>query len=259
MTVLGPAPTATSAPVLGVPCFVGSLTQAGQLIVDRARTGEGGYVCLANVHVLVTAQHDTELRRTLDGAWRVFPDGAPVAWTQRRIGHGYAERVGGPDLMALACAEGVAGKVRHFLLGSTEIVLDRLQRNLEHHFPGIAIVGSHSPSREDIEADVRVLVERISRRAPQIVWCALGAPRQEAWMARAAPELPSSLLVGVGAAFDFMAGTKPRAPRWMQRSGLEWAHRLRTEPRRLVGRYVRTNSEFILRAGLDLASARRSR
>ncbi len=253
LTVFGSAPAADSrARTLGVTYFSGSLATAARLVVDRACAREGGYACLGGAHVLVSAQHDLNLRRALDGAWAVFPDGAPVAWLQRRSGFRRAERVGGPDLMALVCAEGVAANLRHFLLGSTDGVLGQLQRNLERDCPGSAIVGSYSPSREEIDGDGRALVKHVGSHHAQIVWCAFGAPRQELWMARTAPGLSSSLLVGVGAAFDFIAGAKPRAPRWMQRAGLEWAHRLGTEPRRLAGRYARTNSEFILRAAAEL-------
>ena len=193
-----------------------------------------------------------ELRRALDHAWNVFPDGAPVAWLQRRLGSRAAERIGGPDLMPRVCREGNGSNVRHFLLGSTKNVLFRLQKNLERDYPGITIVGSYSPSRDEIEGDVRALTKRVSSSDPQIVWCAFGAPRQELWMAKAAPELTSSLIVGVGAAFDFIAETKSRAPQWMQRVGLEWAFRLAAEPRRLTGRYLRTNTEFVLRASAQI-------
>jgi N-acetylglucosaminyldiphosphoundecaprenol N-acetyl-beta-D-mannosaminyltransferase len=154
--------------------------------------------------------------------------------------------------MPRVCEKGVALNLRHFLLGSTSQVLDQLQANLERHHPGIAIVGSYSPSRSEIEGDVQGLVSRVGSSDPHIVWCAFGAPRQEIWMARAAPQLSSSLLVGVGAAFDFIAGTKPRAHPWLQRAGFEWAHRLSTEPKRLIGRYLRTNCEFVLRAAAQL-------
>ena len=240
------------APTLGVMCFAGDLGTAARLVVQRAISGQGGYVCLGNAHVLVSAQHNPELRRALDHAWKVFADGAPVAWLQRRLGSRAAERIGGPDLMPRVCGEGNALNLRHFLLGSTNNVLVRLQRNLERDYPGIAIVGSYSPSRDEIEGNVRALVERVGSSDPQIAWCAFGAPRQELWMSRAAAELPSIVMVGVGAAFDFIAETKPRAPQWIQGAGLEWAHRLAAEPRRLSGRYVRTNSEFVLRASAEI-------
>jgi N-acetylglucosaminyldiphosphoundecaprenol N-acetyl-beta-D-mannosaminyltransferase len=119
------------------------------------------------------------------------------------------------------------------------------------------VVGSFAPGQSLRVGDPGVDLAEIRRRDPHVVWIALGAPKQEHWMRRFAPELDAPVL-GVGAAFDFLAGTKRRAPEWMQRHGLEWAHRLWSEPRRLGGRYMRTNSEFILRATIEMASRRRS-
>ncbi len=244
--------------VLGVACFAGDVVTAGRIVVERARSEEGGYACLGNAHVLVSARHDPQLRHALDNAWAVFPDGAPVAWLQRRSGSPEAARIAGADVMSQVCELGLAANLRHFLLGSTVDVLARLQRNLERTYPGISIAGSYSPSRSEIDGDDPAAVERLSAQRPHIVWCAFGAPRQELWMSRNAPNLAPTLLVGVGAAFDFIAGTKPRAPVWMQHNGLEWLHRFVTEPRRLGGRYMRTNSEFLLRAAVEVARPRRS-
>lgn len=252
VTAFDPDPSSMTAPALGVECFAGDLATAATAVVARAKSGRGGYACLGNAHVLVTAHHDHDLSGALNNAWRVFPDGAPVAWLQRRLGHNNAERIGGPDLMPRVCRGGVALRLRHFLLGSTNEVLVQLQARLEGCHPGIEIVGSYSPSRPEIEADVQSLLSRVRVGDPQVVWCAFGAPRQELWMARAAPEMQSTLLVGVGAAFDFIAGSKPRANPRLQRVGLEWAHRLANEPTRLLGRYLRTNSEFMVRAGVQL-------
>ena len=237
-------------------CFSGDLESATQLLIERARVGRGGYVCLGNTHVLVSAQDDPELRDALDGAWAVFPDGAPIAWLQRRVGTHASERIAGPDLMARVCERGVSTGIRHVLFGSTEAVLLELRHRLERAYPGIDIVDAFSPSRAEVERDEPFLTDQIQTQAPQIVWCALGAPRQELWMARNAAVLAPSLLVGVGAAFDFIAGTKARAPMWMQRSGLEWAHRFASEPTRLAGRYLRTNTRFMLLAAGEVARSK---
>jgi N-acetylglucosaminyldiphosphoundecaprenol N-acetyl-beta-D-mannosaminyltransferase len=195
----------------------------------------------------------------LEAADFVFPDGAPIAWAQRRFGPGPAERVGGPDLMQRVIAEGRATGLRHAFYGSTPSVLASLERNLRERHPGVSIVASVAPP-----FDPRVELTDADREAlraggPHIVWVALGAPRQELWMARHAAELSPSLLVGVGAAFDFLSGAKARAPHWMQRAGLEWLHRLLSEPRRLGARYVTTNSRFIGRLGYQLLARKWSR
>ena len=149
--------------------------------------------------------------------------------------------------------------LRHFLLGSTPDVLSSLEAAMVGRFPGATIVGRHSPpfsETDDVNARV---VEVVCTAAPNVVWCALGAPKQELWMHRYAPALPGVLLLGVGAAFDFLANTKQRAPTFMQDNGLEWMHRLVSEPRRLIGRYARTNAEFLARSGFELGRRRLAR
>ena len=235
----------SQAAVLGVDCFAGSPAEAASLVLARARARERGYACLCNVHVLVTAQHDAALRGALDHAWTVFPDGSPVAWLARRQ-DAAAARVAGAELMEAVI--GADGGVRHFLFGSTPEVLALLAERF-----GDAVVGTLSPPFGPVGSEA---VDEIRAAEPDIVWCGLGAPKQELWMAAHEDALAPAVLLGVGAAFDFLAGTKARAPRWMQRSSLEWAHRLATEPRRLAGRYARTNTEFVVRACVELARRR---
>jgi N-acetylglucosaminyldiphosphoundecaprenol N-acetyl-beta-D-mannosaminyltransferase len=231
------------APVLGVDCFAGSLESAADAVVARALSGRGGFACLGNVHVLVTASGDPAVRSALEDAWVVFPDGFPVAWMQRRSGAS-ASRIAGPDLMPAVFELGQAVRLRHFLFGSTDDVLAALETGLAICFPTAQIVGRLAPAQD--HEDSSEALEFISCTCPQVVWVALGAPKQELWAARHAAALSPAVVVGVGAAFDFLAGSKRRAPAWMQRSGLEWLHRLATEPRRLGWRYVSTNSRFAL-------------
>ena len=234
--------------VLGVDCFAGDLRAAAALVVERARCGQGGFVLLMNVHVAMTAQRDEALRGALQDACAVFPDGAPISWLERRRG-ARAERIAGPDLMLAVLNE--APDLRHVLFGSTPDVLSRLERELPAAVPGFRAAGSFAP-RPGAEHDEAAL-EAIRAARPDVVWVALGAPKQELWARRHAPSLDPAIVVGVGAAFDFHAGTKPRAPRWMQRSGLEWLHRLAHEPRRLGWRYVETNSRFLVYAFREIA------
>lgn len=235
--------------VLGVDCFAGNLEEAARAVVERALERRGGYCCCCNVHVLTLALHDTLLRDALRDAWVRFPDGAPIAWLERRCG-AVAERVAGPDLMPAVFALGSELGLRHFLLGSTSDVLERLEDRLARAFPDAQIVGALSPPvRKGVP---EVALDAISATEPDIVWCALGAPKQELWMHRHSAELASGLMIGVGAAFEFLAGTKQRAPQWLQDHSLEWLHRLVSEPRRLSGRYISTNSEFIVRATIEI-------
>jgi N-acetylglucosaminyldiphosphoundecaprenol N-acetyl-beta-D-mannosaminyltransferase len=250
-----PLRAVNSCAVLGVECFAGDLETAARAVLSRAVDGPGGYCCFCNVHVLVLAQRDEPLRRALDDASAVFADGAPVAWLQRRIGFD-AERVPGPDLMPAVWRLGRAAGLRHFLLGSTPQVLDVLQHRAHAAYPGVRIVGALSPAFDRADHEWDDVVALISSLRPHVVWCSLGAPKQELWMHRYARRLAPSLVLGVGAAFDFVAQTKQRAPVWMQQNSLEWLHRLASEPKRLSGRYVRTNSEFIVRAGFELLRRR---
>lgn len=248
--------TLTAEAVLGIPVHAGDVDDAGRAILDRVRTGRGGYACLCNVHLLVAAQHDPELATALGSAWASFADGGPVAWYQRRRGHA-ASRIAGTNLMLRTLDLGIGSGLRSFLFGSTPAVAATLERRIAELVPGARVVGAATPHvGERGELDARQL-EIVRQARPDVVWCALGAPKQELWMHAAAPQLAPAVLVGVGAAFEFVAGTKTRAPEWMQARSLEWLHRLISEPRRLGARYARTNPEFVARATLELARRRR--
>lgn len=239
--------------VLGVEYFVGDVRSATVAVLDRARNGGGGYSCLCGVHGIVTAQHSDTMRRALDGAWLNFPDGAPVAWLMRRFGARGARRVAGPDLMPRVVDAGQDLGIRHFLFGSTPDVLDRLQANLLERFPRANIVGTFSPPFRPLTDDENAEVARqIVDSGAEIVWAGLGLPKQDQWLERSAELFQPAVGLGVGAAFDFLAGTKPRAPQWMQDVGFEWLHRLISEPRRLARRYAATNTEFVIRAGVAI-------
>lgn len=240
--------------ILGFNTFVGDLERAAASVVERARSGRRGHAVLGNVHVLVTAQHDRELAHALRDAWAVFPDGAPVAWLQRRRGRAAAQRIAGAELMLAVARAGNPYGLRHAFFGGTPDTLETLQRRLADEVPGILICAAVAPPFAPLD-ELGQHADEIRAAAPDVVWVALGAPKQEVFMARHGESL-GALSLGVGAAFDFLSGAKARAPRWMQRTGLEWAHRLASEPRRLAGRYLRTNSEFVVRAAVDLHRGR---
>lgn len=241
---------------LATSCDMGDLDEAARAVIARVTERSGGYVCLCNVHLLTLSTRDAPLRNALGGAWKRFPDGAPVAWLQRKVGYDGARRIGGPDLMPRVVDIGREAGVRHFLFGSTPAVTLGVDRALRERCPGAEIVGRYSPPFSTGGEVEPSSIAAIAAARPDIVWCALGAPKQELWMHEAAPMLPGVVLLGVGAAFDFLAGTKKRAPGWMRDSGFEWAHRLASEPARLGGRYLKTNTEFLLRAGIELTRQR---
>jgi N-acetylglucosaminyldiphosphoundecaprenol N-acetyl-beta-D-mannosaminyltransferase len=236
---------------LGVHFYAGAFDNTADSVVRQALEKRGGFGVLCNVHILMTSRREPLLRSALDDAWAVFPDGVPIVWLLKRSEAPGTERVCGIDLMPAVIERGVARGIRHYLLGSTEEVRARLERNLLERFPDIELVGSAGPFGDQAALDA--VVPQIREVEPHIVWCAFGAPKQELWMHRNAAALAPALVLGVGAAFEYHAGTKKRAPVWMQRSGLEWLFRLVTEPRRLWSRYLTTNTAFcvlVAREGL---------
>jgi N-acetylglucosaminyldiphosphoundecaprenol N-acetyl-beta-D-mannosaminyltransferase len=244
-------------PILESPCLAGDVDAAASAVLERAHAHLGGYACLCNVHVLVSAQRDARVREALERAWAVFADGWPVAWLQRRAGAPDAARVAGMDLMMRVFELDQEGGLSHFLYGSSPEILARGRRHLQEMFPKARIVGTFSPPYGDLgEVDFEPSVSAICSASPDIVWCALGAPKQEEWMRRYSPQIAPAVVIGVGAAFDFIAGTKSRPPRWAQEAGMEWLHRLRSEPRRLFGRYASTGFLFLWYAGRWLVRRR---
>jgi len=236
----------TTCTVMGVELYAGDLGGAAQTVIDRALSKEGGYASLTGVHGITLSQRDPGLRHALQEAWVNFPDGAPVAWRQRRNGSPHAERIAGPDLMPRVISLGREHGLRHYLFGATPAVLERLTANLLERFPGAQIVGASSPPfRAMNAAEERNAVATITATAPHIVWVGLGTPKQDLWMHRLSPDLGGILSMGVGAAFDFISGNRPRAPMWMQESGLEWVHRMVHDPIKLAPRYAAANTLFI--------------
>jgi N-acetylglucosaminyldiphosphoundecaprenol N-acetyl-beta-D-mannosaminyltransferase len=245
------------AAVLGVDCYSGDLDAATQEVVERARSGQGGYACLCNTHVLMTALRDADLLDALERSWVTFPDGAPLAWLMRRTGHSSAKRIGGPDLMPRVIDDARAEGLRHGFYGSTRPTLNRLVGRVHHSYPGAQVAIAIAPPFHDLSDDeVGQHISEIRAAEVDILWLGLGAPRQELWMARHAWRLAPTVVLGVGAAFDFFAATKTRAPEWMQRSGLEWVHRMGSEPGRLGRRYAVTNSRFIAAASYEMLFTR---
>lgn len=234
--------------ILGIPIHLTTLAAAVTWAEDRVRTGQGGYICHVGAHGLVDAQSDSDLFQALGNADLAATDGMPLVWLGRWRGMA-AGRVYGPDFMeALLTATGAwtDRPCRHFLFGSSPEVLEALRQRITARFPGAIIAGHLSPPFRAASAkEEDEHLDAIRQSQADVVWVGLGCPRQEKWMAHVADRLPGLLLVGVGAAFDFLAETKRRAPPWIGRSGLEWAYRCLTEPRRLARRYGRIVPAFL--------------
>jgi len=197
------------------------------------------YVCVTDVHGLMEGRSDERLRSIYNEAGMATPDGMPLVWLSRLFGKSRTERVYGPDLMRMMTAVSTLRGYRQFYYGGAEGVVDKLKEALIADYPGLEVAGTLSPPfRELTFEDDRAIVDIINAGHPDIVWVGLGAPKQEFWMANHLGRIKAPVMIGVGAAFDFLAGTKPQAPLWMQRNGLEWLFRLCSEPRRLWRRYV---------------------
>lgn len=229
--------------ILGIQISAASFAETLDRILAAPEAGERLSVHFATVHSLVEAEDNSAVAEAL-AAGLVEPDGMPLVWLGRRQGLD-VERVCGPDFMPALMDVGRPLRRRHYLYGGTPGVLEALRRGLLQRFPGLVIVGTHSPPFRALTSDEAWAdVERINSARPDYVWVGLGAPKQDLWTAAHRPLLEASAVLAVGAAFDFHGGRRRRAPRWMQRVGTEWLHRLASDPRRLAARYTVVNARF---------------
>lgn len=223
-------------------------------ITDWGQSRKHRSVCLCNVHSSVTATTDKNLADALTRSDMVLPDGAPVAWVLRRKGFKNQHRIAGPDLMLKLCDNIQQTDISIFLFGSSEKTLSKLQTNLNKTFPELKIAGCISPKYGTWSPEEeQQYIHKINDSGAGIIFIGLGCPKQEIWMIDH-KELVNGVMLGVGAAFDFHAGTVKRAPAIYQQFGLEWLYRLLSEPRRLWKRYLSTNSQFLWLTTKDLFS-----
>ena len=225
-----------------------------------AAAGVRGYVTAAAVNLVMSARERPEVLAATLGATLAVPDGQPLVWALRALGHRDATRIYGPDLMAAHCARAARSGTPVFLYGGrTPEALALLEARLLERYPGLRVAGRFwPPFRELAAAEEEEVIATIDGSGAAVVWVGTGQPKQELWMARMRPRLRAPLLVGVGAAFDFHAGLVPQAPAWMQRAGLEWSYRLAREPRRLWRRYARYNPRFVVQFARQFLGERRS-
>lgn len=220
---------------VGISCI--DLAGAIDALYEIAADGSGGYFAFTCAHGIIESQQDARLRDVLNGSRLTLPDGMPTVWLGRLKGRRIA-RVAAPDFMEAALSDPRAGTVRHYFYGAAPATLERVLARARGLAGAHAIVGAHSPPlRAPGAPEDLAVIEAIAATRPQVIWVGLGLPKQELWMSRYAPELPGAVMLGVGAAFDWFAGVQPRAPRAVQALGLEWLHRVVSEPRRLGPRY----------------------
>lgn len=235
--------------ILGVGVSAITMRDATDRLERWIQERSPGYVCITGVHGVMESQRDPELRLIHERAGMVTPDGMPLVWMSHLLGYRHVSRVYGPDLMRAMTAISAERGYRNYYYGGRPGTAEHLRDVLTRAHPGLQVVGTCCPPFRPLTAEEDAeVVQRINDARADIVWIGLSTPKQERWMAAHLGRLAAPVMVGVGAAFDFLAGEKAQAPRWMQRSGLEWAFRMATEPRRLAGRYLRNNPAFLLRA-----------
>lgn len=242
--------------VLGVRVDATSYADATGRIIDWAGSGESRYVCLGTANSIVESRDSAEYRAAMAQADLVTPDGMPLVWMLRWLGVRAATRVYGPDLTPIVLEAAEAGGIAVGFYGGSEAVLRRLIKIVKQRFPELKIAFAEAPPFRPLTPEEdRQTAAAINASGARILFVGLGSPKQDHWMHAHRGQV-QAVMLGVGAAFDFLAGTKPQAPRWMRRSGLEWLFRLSTEPRRLWRRYLRQNPRF---AALALAQILRAR
>ena len=220
----------------------------------------GRIVTFTNVHMVVEARQDPEVKEILTHAAMNCPDGTPLYWFGRHEFGKEVEQVSGPDLMPLFCAQSVSRGCKHYLYGGAPDVVELAARQLTQSCPGIQIVGMHTPPFRPLSPEEdEQLCREINDSGADVVWVCLGCPKQEKWMYSHRDRLNAKVLLGVGQAIDILAGTRDRAPEHLRRFGLEWLYRFSQEPGRLWKRYLSTNFLFLLWIAQDAMFPRRSK
>lgn len=232
--------------ILTMEVDVTDLSSAVDQTLTLANSKFGAYVCVSNVHMCMETFDAMFFRDIVNSADLVIADGRPISWAQQLLGHKHAKQVRGQDIMTVLCQEShnLALSIG-FYGGSSEEVLERVISNLRKQFPKIKIIYSFSPPfRVLTKEEDQEVITNINNANVDVLFVGIGCPKQEIWMAEHKESL-GCVMLGVGAAFDFIAGDKKHAPRWMQKIGCEWLFRLFSEPKRLWKRYLKQNPRFI--------------
>jgi len=236
---------------------VTSRHQAVEQLLCWAREGKGRYVCVSNVHMCMETFDDPSFRKIVNGADLIVPDGKPIHWAQKVMGFPEAEQLRGEDLTLALCKAAEKEGITVGFYGSTNPVLIRLLQFLKRRYPRLQVDYSHTPPfRSSTPEEDAKDIENINKSGIGILFVGLGCPKQETWMAAHRDHL-GCVMVGIGAAFDFIAGNKRNAPRWIQNIGMEWLYRLLSEPRRLWKRYLTHNPRFLWYFGQQMLLGRK--
>ena len=232
--------------VLSTPIHPLHLKQAREILLERVSSKQKTSCIFRDVHGVVRCQDDPAFLEAHQKATLVCPDGMPLVWIARRRGHQEAGRVYGPDMMREMMSATTDGTISHFLYGGKPGVADQLKQTLEEQYPGVNIVGTYCPPfgplGEEEEAQLTSVLRELQ---PDLFWVGLSTPKQEFFMQQYLSDLDTTVMLGVGAAFDYLSGAVSEPPVWIQRSGFQWLYRICSEPRRLFGRYLKTIPRFL--------------
>jgi N-acetylglucosaminyldiphosphoundecaprenol N-acetyl-beta-D-mannosaminyltransferase len=246
-----------TAKVLGISVDPLDIESAVARVAEELEARRNGYVCFIGVHGVMEAQRDPRVAQVYAHATMMVPDGAPTVWVGRWQGFSAMQRVAGPDLMLEIFRRKQFATCTHFFYGGKEGVAEELRDSLTQRFPWVRIVGTHTPPYRDLTPqEEESLARRIHELKPDMIWVGISTPKQERFMMRFLPLLNSTLMFGVGAAFDFHTGRIKDSPQWVKRAGMQWLHRLAQDPRRLFWRYLRNNSAFLWHIALQLTGLR---
>lgn len=242
--------------ILGVPFHPVTNAETLDCCVEHIRNRIPGYVTTPNLDFLMQAQGDPELARILAQSDLVIADGMPIIWLSGKLGPKLPERVAGSDLVVMLAEAAARHAFRVFHLGGAPGVPEKAGKVLAERFPGFQLAGAYSPPKADImNMDHETILHKLEESAPDILFVAFGAPKQEKWINLHVRTWHVPLALGIGGSLDFLSGTQKRAPKWMQKSGIEWIWRMSTDPKRLWRRYW-NNGRFLIRALAEIRSIR---
>jgi N-acetylglucosaminyldiphosphoundecaprenol N-acetyl-beta-D-mannosaminyltransferase len=254
---MSPEPGCNTAKLLGISVEPLDMESAVARVADELKARRNGYACFIGVHGIMEAQRDPVLAQAYARAVLKVPDGTPTVWVGRWQGFTEMQRVAGPDLMLEILRRKQFANCSHFFYGGKEGVAEELRDRLTQRFPWVRIVGTHTPPFRDLTLhEEESLATRIRELKPDMIWVGISTPKQERFMMRFLPLIDSTLMFGVGAAFDFHTDRIKDSPQWVKRAGMQWLHRLIQDPRRLFWRYLRHNSAFLWHITLQLTGMR---
>jgi len=247
----------TSVRVLGIPVDPLDMEATIARVHEALERRSSGNIFMIGVHGIMEAQRNPALAQVYARATMMVPDGTPTVWIGRLQGFHQMQRVAGPDLMLEVFGRRQFAKCTHFLYGGKEGVAEELREKLTQRFPWVRIAGTYTPPYRDLTDDEEEsLAARIHELKPHFIWVGISTPKQERFMMRFLPLVHSTLMFGVGAAFDFHTGRIKDSPQWVKRAGIQWLHRLIQDPRRLFWRYLRNNTAFVWHIALQLTGLR---